>query len=123
MRVCETTRCLRYRWIRPTGNWRPAREERDWGAFFVVGAFPPFPPLPPLPPTLPPLPLCYRRRRREREEEDREERRGEREREEEEEGVRERRDVSLKSKHTGRVGSLEANRFSKLEKANILTIQ
>ena len=78
------------------------------------------------------MPLCYRRRRREREEEDREERRGEereRERErrgererEEEEGVRERRDVSLKSKHTGRVGSLEANRFSKLEKANILTI-
>ena len=99
MRVCETTRCLRYRWIRPTGNWRPAREERDWGAFFVVGAFPPFPPLPPLPPTLPPLPLCYRRRRRERRR--RIERRGEIDREEE--GVRERRrrrEVSLKSKHT-----------------------
>lgn len=29
---------------------KPALDERDWGAFLMVGAFPPFPPLPPLPP-------------------------------------------------------------------------
>jgi hypothetical protein len=29
---------------------RPALDERDCGAFFEVGAFPPFPPFPPLPP-------------------------------------------------------------------------
>ena len=29
---------------------KPALDERDWGAFFTVGALPPFPPFPPLPP-------------------------------------------------------------------------
>lgn len=29
---------------------KPAFDERDWGAFLIVGALPPFPPLPPLPP-------------------------------------------------------------------------
>ena len=44
------TEFLRKRWTRPTGNWRPALDERDCGAFLEVGALPPLPPLPPFPP-------------------------------------------------------------------------
>lgn len=72
------TEAFKNRWTLPTGNWRhewvweanfrihkmspradkltcrPAFDDRDWGAFLIVGALPPFPPLPPLPP----LPDC-----------------------------------------------------------------
>ena len=41
-RCWECTRAFKKRWIRPTGNCRPAREDRDCGARLE-------PPLPPLP--------------------------------------------------------------------------
>ena len=44
------TEFLRKRWTRPTGNCRPALDDRDCGAFLEVGALPPLPPLPPFPP-------------------------------------------------------------------------
>lgn len=50
----ECTRDLRNLCIRPTGNCKPALDDRDCGAFFDVGALPPLPPFPPLPP----LPDC-----------------------------------------------------------------
>ena len=40
---------LKIRWILPTGNWRPALEDFDWGALFPLVALPPLPPFPPFP--------------------------------------------------------------------------
>ena len=38
--------------ILPTGNWRPALLDFDWGILLPLVAFPPLPPFPPFPPFL-----------------------------------------------------------------------